>query len=105
MIDGRGAIWHPNQVDSNQLCQYTFGHQVVEPYDFSCSIRVGLREFNPDHIVLLGPGESLGGAIAHVLIREGFQGLKNKYDFMARQKSENPILISMNRSEQASLVI
>ena len=105
MIDGRGHLWRPFQTVEASLADYTFGHQVVAPYDFSTSIRVALRELNPDHLVLLGPGESLGGAIAQVMIAERWRGIQSRADFVAAQKSDAPPLISMNRPEQAELAI
>ncbi len=105
MIDGRGAVWRPGQTDATALRDYTLGHQVVEPYDFSASVRVALREYNPDHVVLLGPGETLGGSIAQVMIAEGWHGLRSKADFVDAQKGERPPLIAVNRADQAALVI
>ena len=105
MIDGRGAIWRKFQTEAEALRDYTLQNQVLEPYDFTCSLRVALREYNPDHLVLLGPGETLGGAIAHVLISEGWWGIHSKADFMAAQKGTKPPLIAMNRPDQATLII
>jgi malonyl CoA-acyl carrier protein transacylase len=105
MIDGRGALWRPYTSDPADLLQYTLTTQVVEAYDFTASVRFALREYNPDHVVLLGPGDTLGGSIAHVMIAEGWRGMHSKDDFMAAQKQDRPPLIAMNRLEQAELVI
>lgn len=105
MIDGSGRLWRGYQTEAQALRNYTLIDQVVEPYDFTASVRVALREFNPDHLVLLGPGESLGGAIAQVMIMEGWRGIRNRQDFLAAQKSDKPPLISMNRPDQAVHVI
>lgn len=105
MIDGRGWTWRAHQTGHQELVDYTLVHQVLKPYDFTASVRVALREHNPDHLVLLGPGESMGGAIAQVIISEGWKGIASKADFIAAQKSDKPPLISMNRPEQAALVI
>ncbi len=104
MIDGRGAIWRPLQADPESLRTYTFASQVREPYDFSAAVRVALREYNPDHLVLLGPGETLGGAIAHVMIAEKWRGISSKEDFIAAQKQKMRPLITMNRADQASSI-
>jgi hypothetical protein len=66
-------------------------------------VRVALRAFGPDHLVLLGPGETLGGAIAQVLILERWRGIDSKTAFLARQ-AENPFLISMSRRDQSARV-
>ena len=104
MIDGRGAIWRPLQADPESLRNYTFATQVREPYDFTAAVRVALREYNPDQLVLLGPGETLGGAIAHVMIAEKWRGISSKEDFIAAQKSKTRPLVAMNRADQASAI-
>ena len=43
-------------------------HQVIKSYDFSSSVIVALKEFCPDNIILLGPGNTLGSAVAQILI-------------------------------------
>lgn len=94
MIDGRGQVWQPWSTDTEELYRYTLDHQVVETYDFTKAITVALKEFAPDKLVLLGPGNSLGGAIGQCLVASEWQGIKNKADFSARQKSD-PYLVSM----------
>lgn len=105
MIDGRGAVWRPYASSPAELLDYTLTTQVLEAYDFTASVRYALREYNPDHLVLLGPGDTLGGSIAHVMIDEGWRGLRDKDAFTAAQKSDTPPLIAMNRPEQAALII
>ena len=104
IIDGTGQIWRPHGCSASGLLEYTLGAQVVEAYDFSAMIRTAITHLAPDHIVLLGPGSNLGGAVAHVLIEEGWQGIQNKNDFINRQK-ENPFLLAMGRPEQRKLVV
>ncbi len=95
MIDGRGQIWQPWSTDTEELYRYTLDHQVVETYDFTKAITVALKEFAPDKLYLLGPGNSLGGAIGQCLVASQWQGIKSKADFSARQKSSDPFLVSM----------
>ncbi len=104
LIDGRGVTFAPLSAAPAAIREYTLGHQVVRTYDFTASVRVMLREFAPDALVLPGPGESLGGAVAQVLIAEGWQGLHSREDFLRRQQSAEPIVISMARPEQRVLV-
>jgi hypothetical protein len=59
LIDGRGKIWRRFESDAESLWDYTFGHQILAPYDFTTAMTVAIREFAPDRIVLLGPGETL----------------------------------------------
>lgn len=103
LVDGRGFIWKPWSTKTDQLYDYTLGHQVYAPYDFTKAVMVAVKEFAPDQIILLGPGNSLGGSVAQILIEMDWHGLKNKEQFMKRQ-SENPLLISMARPEQRPIV-
>ena len=103
MIDGRGHIWRPLSSDPGMVWDYTFGHQILAPYDFALSVQVAVKEFAPDVIILSGPGDTLGGAIAQSLIGIGWQGISDKAGFMARQAAD-PILLSMGRAEQRALV-
>ena len=94
MVDGQGKIWQPYSTDVEALYRYTLGAQVVETYDFTKAITVCLKEFAPDKLVLLGPGNSLGGSIGQILVENKWESIANKADFSARQKT-NPYLISM----------
>ena len=104
LIDGQGNIWQPYSTSVASLYDYTLGHQVVAPYDFTTAITVGLKEFCPDNIILLGPGGSLGGALGQILIANDWFEMKSKTDFAARQTA-NPFVLSMGRPEQRGLVI
>lgn len=104
IVDGRGHIWQPYGTDVEKLWDYTLKHQVYEYYDYSSAIAVALKEFAPDHLVLLGPGSSLGGATGQVLIDLQWQGLKSKSDFSAMQKKD-PFLIAMGRDDQRSILV
>lgn len=103
MIDGRGHIWRKYETSAPAMFEYTFGHQVVRPYDFTKAVQVGVKEFAPDKIIILGPGTTLGGAVAQSLIKIKWQGMEGKADFIARQKSE-PFILSMGMDEQRKLV-
>lgn len=104
MIDGRGYIWQTHSTDINKLYDYTLGHQVHHCYDFTKAIQVGVKEFSPDCLIVLGPGSTLGSAVAQSLIGIGWEGLWNKNDFLNRQQT-NPILLSMGIEEQRRLVL
>ncbi len=94
LIDGQGRIWQPYSTDVEALHNYTLGTQVVDTYDFTKAVTVALKEFAPDKLVLLGPGNSLGGAIGQILVENKWESIASKGDFSARQKSD-PFLISM----------
>lgn len=104
LIDGRGVIWQPYSSDVTLLHQYTLAHQVYELYDFTAALRVALKEFAPDCLILLGPGSTSGGAIAQVLIAEGWFGITSKAEFQRRQETD-PVLFAMGREEQLQQVV
>ena len=103
IIDGTGKLWRPQACSPVSLLEYTLGAQVTEAYDFTAMIRSTLTQLAPDHIILLGPGSNLGGAVAHVLIAEQWQGIQSKEDFVVRQR-ENPFILAMGRAEQRAMV-
>jgi [acyl-carrier-protein] S-malonyltransferase len=103
MIDGRGHIWRPFAAGAAALRDYTFVAQILEPYDFTRAVQVAVREYAPDRIILLGPGDTLGGAIAQALIAIEWRGLRSKSDFQEMQSAE-PFLLAMGRDDQRALV-
>ena len=104
MVDGRGHVWRPYASARDALHHYTFTTQILETYDFTRALQVAVREYAPDRIILLGPGETLGGAIAQALIAIEWRGLRSKRDFQEMQASGAPILLSMGREDQRALV-
>ena len=104
LIDGRGATWLPHASDPTELRDYTLGRQVTEPYDFTAAIRVAARELMPDVFIILGPGTTLGGAVAQSLVRCHWRGWQDKTSFQAAQ-TETPRLLSMGMSDQRTLVV
>jgi len=103
LVDGRGKIWSPFSTDTQALHQYTLGDQVTQSYDFTSAITVAIKEFCPDKLVLLGPGNTLGGAIGQILVQNNWQKLDSKKAFSERQNND-PYLVSMGMKEQKSLV-
>lgn len=103
MVDGRGHVWRRFSSDPAEVWDYSFGHQILAPYDFALSVQVAVREYAPDVVILPGPGDTLGGAIAQALIGIEWQGIRSKADFAARQ-SRDPVLLSMGREDQRASV-
>ncbi|RUO43635.1 malonyl CoA-ACP transacylase [Aliidiomarina taiwanensis] len=99
LIDGHGKVWHPAGTQADALRQYTLDTQVTQTYNFTQAINVALKEFAPDVLILTGPGSTMGGAVAQVMIAQGWQGLENKADFIARQGAE-PVLLAMGMDGQ-----
>ncbi|MBV2130517.1 malonyl CoA-ACP transacylase [Arsukibacterium indicum] len=105
MIDGRGKQWPAQLAQPAALKAYTLGQQVCDTFYFSRAIQVAVKEFAPEHIILLGPGSGLGGAVAQSLIAINWQGLESKQDFSAAQQAPLPFVLSMGLPEQRQLVI
>jgi len=103
LIDGRGKIWRRFETDTHELWDYTFGHQITAAYDFTAAMTAATREFAPDRIVLLGPGETLGGAIGQVLVSASWLDIGGKAGFSERQEAD-PFLLAMGRAAQRSMV-
>jgi acyl transferase domain-containing protein len=103
LIDGAGRIWRPKASRLEALWDYTLGEQVVTPYDFTRAIGVAVKEFAPEAVIVLGPGETLGGAVAQSLIAAGWRGLTSKADFQALQAAD-PFVLAMGRADQRPLV-
>ena len=104
MIDGRGHIWRPWETRSPELHAYTLGAQVTEPYDFARAVRTGLREFAPDALIVLGPGATLGGAVAQTLVAERWRGLPDKAGFQTLQRLD-PFLLAMAIADQRNIAV
>lgn len=97
MIDGRGVRFTPWSTDVRALRDYTLKAQVIEPYDFTGSVRVLLREYAPEAIYLPGPGNTLGGVCGQILIAERWRKITSRADFEAVQAQAAPPIVSMRR--------
>jgi len=97
MVDGRGVRFTPWSTDVRALRDYTLKTQVIEPYDFSSSVRVLLREYAPEAIYLPGPGNTLGGVCGQILIAEGWRRILSRADFESAQAQDGAPLVSMRR--------
>jgi hypothetical protein len=104
LIDGAGRIWRPHASEPAALWDYTLGAQVTTPYDFTAAMRVCVREFAPERVIILGPGDTLGGAVAQSLIAVNWRGLDSKTAFTASQ-AERPYVLALGREEQRAVVV
>jgi malonyl CoA-acyl carrier protein transacylase len=95
LIDGRGAPHRPLTADPAEIRDYTLGAQITETFDLAAAVRVGLREYAPDAVVLLGPGSSIAGALAMTLIREGYRGVTSRADFDRLRDDGVPLLVTL----------
>jgi len=103
MIDGAGHLWRPHATRPEQLWDYTLGRQVVTTYDFTLAIKVALREFAPDCLIILGPGNTLGSIVAQSMIALDWRDIRSKTDFVKTQKSA-PFVLSMGLPDQRHMV-
>lgn len=103
MIDGAGTMWPTKYSSATAIRDYTLTRQVTDTFDLTLCIRTALRTSAPDVVILPGPGSNLGSAVAQVLIKEGWAGIRNRDDFIKRQNSD-PILLSMRWPDQRKLV-
>lgn len=97
LVDGRGARFTPWSTDPRALAAYTLGEQLTTPFRFTTSVRVALREHAPDLIALPGPGNTLGGVCAQVIVAEGYRGVRSRDDFERAQAGPDPVVWSMRR--------
>jgi acyl transferase domain-containing protein len=104
VIDGCGRAWVGHATDTQQLWDYTLGTQVVDFYHFTRAIQVAVRKFTPDCLIVLGPGDTLGAAVAQSLIQVRWHGLDSKSAFLKSARTA-PYLLSMGREEQRHLVV
>ena len=80
------------------------GTQVISSYNFSKSITVAIKEFCPDRLIVLGPGNTLGGAIGQILIENSWNNITSKEVFQTSQQ-DNPFLVSMSLLDQREIVL
>lgn len=78
LVDGFGTVHTPWSADPRELLAYTTTAQVTETYDFSASVRTAMREFQPDVLLCAGPGSSLRAPLGHLVLREGWRGLRTR---------------------------
>ena len=103
LVGGDGAVHRP-WADPAALLAYTLGAQVVAPYDLELAVGTALGELGPDALVLPGPGDGLGSALAQILIGRRWRGLRDKQDFVAAQASDRPLVLAMARPDQRARV-
>lgn len=104
LIGGDGVVHRP-WASPAALWAYTLGAQILEPFDFARAIATALGELGPDVLVLPGPGDSLGGALAQILIAQRWRGLRDRADFVAMQESDRPVVLAMQRPAQRACVV
>lgn len=97
IVDGRGQRHTPFSADPGELARYTLEAFPTAGYDLATAVRVALREHAPDVLLIPGPAGSLGAACAHLVVAEGYRGIRSRADFESAQRSDAPVLLSMRR--------
>ena len=92
LIDGLGRVHTRWSADPAELWDYTLGAQVTDTYDFDIAVLTALQYTAPDIVVVLGPGNSLGGPIARIMVMNGWMGMRTKADFEKASKGSSPLL-------------
>ena len=94
LFDGSGRQWPSgDSCDVEALREYTIREQVLSTFDFDRSLEVAINTLDPDVLVLLGPGASLGGAIGQTIVRMRWRGINSKASFTGIQASDHPVLL------------
>lgn len=97
LVDGRGVRFTPYATDPAELGRHTLREQPAMTYDYAIGLRVALRDYAPDVVLLPGPGSSLGEVSAQAIVREGYRGIRSRAELKASQAGPAPVLLSMRR--------
>lgn len=97
VVDGEGVRHTPWTADPDALIEAAITRQPLRTSHFALALRVALREYAPEVVLLPGPGSSLGAACAQVIVAEGYRGIRSREEFEQTQAGGNPILLSMRR--------
>ena len=103
LVDGEGTSWLPLTSETSTLKEYTLTRQITMTYNFTLAVQNAVKEYAPEKIIILGPGMTLGGAVAQALIAINWQGLKSKREFQHRQQDDH-VILSMADPDQRSLI-
>lgn len=94
LIDGRGVRHTPWSADPAALRDYTLGARLTQTDLVATAIRVALREYAPDVIVVPRHGGILGTICAQLIVAEGYRGIRSRRTFIEAQR-RRPIVLSM----------
>lgn len=97
LIDGQGVSHSPWSADPLALRDYTLGEQLVTTYRFATALRVALREFAPDVLVVPGAGGTLATVCGQIVVAEGYRGIHSRRAFVDAQR-QRPIVLSMRHA-------
>ncbi len=101
LVDGLGRVHTRLSASTADLAHYTWGAQVSDVFDFDAAFVTALHHCAPDVVVLLGPGNALGGPCARLVCDIGWSGLRSRAALGERQAAQ-PLLASFGVPEQAA---
>lgn len=104
LVDGRGFVFRPRWADPRELRDYTLGHQVVLPYDFTTGLTAALHHVAPDVVIVLGPGNSLGGPVARILVQAAWRDVRTREAWSTWQ-ADDPLLLSFGVAPQRRMLV
>jgi [acyl-carrier-protein] S-malonyltransferase len=94
LIDGRGVRRTPWSTDLDALRADSFDG-LLETSRFATAVRVALREYAPDVLVVPGKGGILATVCGQLIVAEGYQGIRSRRAFLDVQR-RRPIVLSMH---------
>lgn len=93
LIDGRGSRHTPWSASPAALRETTQA-QLVETVRFATALRVALREYAPDVIVIPGGSGILATVCAQLVVGEGYHAIRSRRAFAEAQR-RRPLVLSM----------
>lgn len=93
LIDGSGVRHSPWSSTASALRDATLS-QLVKTVQFATALRVALREFAPDVVIVPGSGGILPAVCGQLIVAEGYRGLRSRRAFVEAQR-RRPIVLSM----------
>jgi [acyl-carrier-protein] S-malonyltransferase len=105
LIDGTGFVHRPHWSCPQRLRHYTLVDQILRPYHFDTSLQTALQHCAPDVLILLGPGNSLGGPCASGLVRNHWRNLCSKDQLATVQESSEPAVLSFGHKQQREQIL
>ena len=103
IVDGFGRLWSSRDGCADALRRYTVGPYVTDLFDFTVAVQTALNVFQPDRIVLLGPGDNHAGAIAQAIVDMGYRGIRSRNAFFEAQAETKLLVLAGTQQYEVSL--
>lgn len=93
MVDGRGIRHTPWSASPAALREATLD-QLLDTERFGTALRLALREYAPDLIVVCGRSAILPTVCGQLVVAEGYRGIRSRRAFVEAQR-RRPLVLSM----------